>query len=156
MTSAVPLTAGINSPGPASSVWISLPNQTLMKSIVSLGASFVTSQPSRLANRSLALPLPSLTSGKKTHPRFSSGSPFLSAGWARPSSQIPAAYQVKCRFAVVESPACFPVGISQIPLLEWLQGGEILKQLESLDSVGIGKAAVLVLIRRLHSLLAQD
>src|SRR5262249_15578820 len=65
--------------------------QHLMKSIVSLGASFVTSQPSRLANRSLALPLPPLTSGKKTHPSFSSGSPFLSAALARPStkSQLP-------------------------------------------------------------------
>src|SRR5262249_53286758 len=50
----------------------------------------------------------------------------------------------------------FPIRISQIPLLEWLQGCKILKELESFDNVGIGKTAVLVLVRRLHSLLTQD
>ena len=89
IASAVPLTAGINSPGAASLVWVSLPNQTFMKSIVSLGASFVTSHPSKLANRSLALPLPPLTSGKKTQPSFSLGSPFLSAAFGPTVNQIP-------------------------------------------------------------------
>jgi hypothetical protein len=78
IASAVPLTAGINSLGAASLIWVSLSNQNFMKSIVSLDASLVISQPSKLPNRSLAFSLPPLTSGKKTQPNFSSVSPFLS------------------------------------------------------------------------------
>src|SRR5260370_29839050 len=62
-----------------------------MKSTVSFGASLVTSQPSTLGKISLALPLPPLTSGKKTQPIFSSGNPLPSAESERPSvrSQLP-------------------------------------------------------------------
>ena len=51
---------------------------------------------------------------------------------------------MKCRLAVMEGPGCFRVGIGQIAFLEWLQSREGLIELEGLDYVGTGKAAVFV------------
>src|SRR6516162_7778351 len=67
--------------------WTSLLSQTFIKSTVSLGASFDTNHPSKLAKMSLALPLPPLTSGKKNQPSFSSGSLCLVAELRVPTSK---------------------------------------------------------------------